>query len=121
MSIQLQIEEMPGHLAAKFSGKGPPEEIWRQFEPIAERCKSANKNKLLIDAMGAYTGASLADRYFAGEKAEIFVRYKLAKVAVVVRPERLDPQRFGETAMRNRGVNARVFTSVEDAEEWLLK
>jgi hypothetical protein len=59
--------------------------------------------------------------YRVGERAEIFARCKLIKVAVAVRPERLDPQRFGEMAMRNRGVNARVFTSVEDAEEWLLE
>lgn len=88
---------------------------------IAEHCRRANKNKLLLDFTGAYTKASLADRYFIGEKAEIFTRYKLIKVAVAVRPERLDPQRFGEMAMRNRRVNARVFTNIEDAEEWLLE
>jgi hypothetical protein len=119
MSIQLQIEETPGYLAAKFTGSGATEEIWRQFELIAEACKRANKNKLLLDFVGAYADASLPKRYFMGEWAEIFARYKLIKVAVAVRPERLDPQRFGEMAMQNRGVNARVFISVEDAEEWL--
>jgi hypothetical protein len=56
-----------------------------------------------------------------GNTAEIFMHYKLMKVAVVVRPERLDPRRFGEMVMRNRRVNARVFTNVEGTEEWLLK
>jgi hypothetical protein len=46
--------------------------------------------------------------------------YKLIKVAAVCRPEQLDPQRFGEMVARNRWVNARVFTSVEDAEKWLM-
>ncbi len=121
MSVQLQIEEMPGYLAAKFTGVGAPEEIWRQFELIAEHCKSANRNKLLLDYAGAYTRASLADRYFTGERAAIFARYKLIKVAVAARPEGIDPQRFGEMVMRNRGVNARVFKDAGEAEEWLLK
>jgi hypothetical protein len=55
------------------------------------------------------------------EEAGIFALYKLRKVEVTVRPERLDPRRFGEMAMRNQWVNARVFTSVEDAVEWLLE
>ena len=121
MSIQLEIEEMPGYLAAKFTGVGAPEEIWRQFGLIAEHCKSANKNKLLLNFAEAHTGASLADRYFTGESAVIFARYKLIKVAMAARPEGIDPQRFGEMVMRNRGVNARVFKDAEEAEEWLLK
>jgi len=44
MSIQLQIEEMPGYLAARFTGVGVAEEVWSQFELIAGHCKSANKN-----------------------------------------------------------------------------
>jgi len=121
MSIQLQIVEMPGYLAAKFTGVGATEEIWRQFGLIAERCDRANKNKLLLDFVGVYADASLPNRYFMAERAEIFTHYKLIKVAVAVRPERLDPQKFGEMAMRNRGVNARVFINVEDAEKWLLE
>ena len=121
MSIQFQIEETPGYLVAKFTGTGAAEEIWRQFELIGERHTSANTNKLLLDFTGTFCEVSLPDRYFAGERAEIFARYKLIKLAVVVRPEQLDPQRFGEMVMLNRWVNARVFTTDKDAEEWLLK
>ena len=121
MSIQLQIEEMPDYLAAKFTGAVATEETWRQFELIAGHCKSANKNKLLIDFTEAYGDLSLAHRYCLGDKAEIFMFYKLIKVGVADRPERLDPRRFGEMVARNRWVNARVFTSAKDAEKWLLK
>jgi hypothetical protein len=119
MSIQLQIQETPNYLEARFIGEGAAEEVWRQFELIAESCKRANKNKLLLDFTEAYGVSSLADRYHIGDKAEIFMHYKLIKVAIVGRPERLDPRRFGEMVARNRWVNAQVFTSVEDAEKWL--
>jgi hypothetical protein len=120
MSVELQIEETPNYLAAKFLGEGSPEEVWRQFELIAEHCKRANKNKLLIDHTEAYGEIFLADRYFLGESARIFAAYRL-KVAAVDRLNLVDPQRFSEMVAQNRGVNARVFTNFEDAEEWLLE
>jgi hypothetical protein len=118
MSVRLQIEEMPNYLAARYTGAGEAEEFWRQLELIAEHCKRANKNKLLLDFWEAYAeGLSLADRYFFGEEAQIFVDCKLMKLAIVARPERADPRRFGEMVIRNRWINARVFTNVADAEE----
>jgi hypothetical protein len=119
MSVQLQIEEMPGYLAARFTGTGTPEEAWRQFELIAEHCKRTNKNKLLLDYAEAHGEVSLADRYFLGEEAQIFARYGL-KVASVATQEQIDPRRFGEMVAQNRGVNVRGFTNVKDAEKWLL-
>ena len=123
MSIQLQIEEMPNYLQAKFTGVGAVEEVWQQFGLIAEHCKRANKNKLHLDFTEVHEvhgEVSLADRYFLGEEAQIFARYKL-QVAVAYKPDRLENHRFGELVARNRGVNVLVFTNVEDAEKWLLK
>lgn len=61
------------------------------------------------------------ERYWLGDQAETFMFHNLIKVAVVGRTEQLDWQKFGEIVARNRWVNARVFTSVEDADKWLLK
>jgi hypothetical protein len=121
MSVELQIEETPNYLAVKFTGAGSPEEVWRRYELIAERCKRANKNKLFLDFTEAHVETSLADKYTLGEQAQIFVRYKVVKSAAVVRPEQIDSERFGEMVARNRLLNGRVFTNAEDAKEWLLK
>jgi hypothetical protein len=66
MSVQLQIEEMPEYLAARFTGAGTAEEVWRRYKLIAERCKRANKNKLLLDFTEAQGELSLLERYFIG-------------------------------------------------------
>jgi hypothetical protein len=42
MSIQLQMEQMPGYLAARFIGVGVRGEASQQFELIAEHCKLTN-------------------------------------------------------------------------------
>ena len=120
MSLQLQIEEMPDYLIARFTGPGAAEEVWQQYESIAEHCKRANKNKLLLDFLEAHGEISLMDRYFLGGEAQIFKNYNL-QVATANRPEHLDEKKFAEIVARNRGVNFRVFTNVEDALEWLLK
>jgi len=118
--IQVQIEQMRGYLAARFIGEGTLEEAIQQFELIAENCARTNNNKLLVDWTGAYGHASIAERYFMGERARIFAHYKL-KVASVSRPEQQDSKLFGELVAQNRGVTTRTFTDTQSAEEWLLK
>src|SRR5262249_38693255 len=118
--IQVQFEQMPGYLAARFIGEGTPEECIQQFELIAEDCGRTNNNKLLLDGTGAYGHTPLAERYFIGERAKIFVRYRL-KVVSVTRPEQQDSKLFIELVARNRRVNFRVFSDAQSAVEWLLK
>jgi hypothetical protein len=120
MSFQLQFEEMPGYLAARFIGSGAAEEVWRQFELVAEHCQRAKIDKLLIDITKAKGTLSLTQKYFAAEESRIFTRFGI-KVAFIEIPERLDPRRFFLLAARNRGVNVEAFTDLQAAEEWLLK
>lgn len=120
MSIELQIEEMPGHLAARFIGSGGAEEVWRQFELIAEHCKRTKNNRLLIDITKAKGPLPLIEKYLAAEESRIFARYGI-KVVFIEMPERMDPRKFFLTAARNRGVDVEAFTDLQAAEEWLLK
>src|SRR5215813_9668190 len=104
MSIQLYIEQMPDYLAARFIGSGVAEEVWRQFEVIAEHCKRAKNNKLLIDITKADGKLSLIEKYSAAEESRIFASYGI-KVVFIETPERMDPRRLFLLAARNRGVN----------------
>jgi hypothetical protein len=121
MSVEIQIEELPGYFAAKFTGACAAEEAWRRFETIAERCQRANKNKLLLDFTQCHGDISVADRYLFVKSARIFAQYKLIKTAYFARPDQVDSQKFGEMVAQNRWVNARIFTNVEEAEKWLLE
>ena len=42
------------------------------------------------------------------------------RLAVIARPELIDPYRFGVTVARNRGLISDVFTAEPEAIEWLL-
>jgi len=121
MSIQLfQVEQMRGYLAARFIGSGAAEDIWQEFEFIAEHCKRTKNNKLLMDVTRYEGKISLIEKYSAAEESRIFSRYGI-KVAFVDIPERVDPEKFAEMVARNRGVNVRLFSDFQAAEEWLLK
>jgi hypothetical protein len=120
MSIQLQMEQMPSYLAARFIGAGEAEEVWRQFESISEYCKHTMNNKLLIDYTGAKLNISIVDRFYVGTESRFFSDNGV-KVANFGTSEQIDPQRFGELVARNRGIEARAFTDFQAAEKWLLE
>jgi hypothetical protein len=120
MGHQLQMEQVPGYLAARFTGAGEAEEVWRQYELIAEHCKGTKNTKLLIDTTGFDLVISTLDRFLLGDRSLIFSHYRI-KVVFVGRQEQIDPKKFGEMVARNRWVNGRVFTDFQAAEEWLLK
>jgi hypothetical protein len=122
MGLEVHMEEMSGHFAATIIGSGGhvAEEVWLQFETVAEHCKRAKKDKVLIDTRRAEGKVSFVDRFLIGERTRIFASYGL-KVVFVDRPERIDPQKFGELVARNRGVHVRIFSDFHAAEEWLLE
>jgi hypothetical protein len=76
--------------------------------------------KLLVDTSGltGFEPPSIAHRYFFfhdwARAAEREVR-----LALVVRPELIDPQKFGRTVAANAGFITDVFTTEEEALAWL--
>jgi hypothetical protein len=63
MSVKFQFEEKPYYLVVRFVDAGSSEEVWMQFESIAERCKRMNINRPLFDFTAAYPKPSITDRY----------------------------------------------------------
>ena len=120
MNIKLKIEEMPGYLKTTFKGTSTTAEAERQFELLAEKCKSTSKNRLLLDFRRIAADISLLERYELGKRTLVFAQNK-CKVAAVCKPEQHDSHYFLETVAQNRWVDLRVFTSVDDAVGWLLE
>jgi hypothetical protein len=120
VNFQIQIEQGSGYLAARFIGAAEASEALQHFESIADHCRRTRNNKLLIDITRLDVKLTVTTRFLVGEKLEIF-GFNNIKVAIVGRPEHLDPGRFAMLVARNRFVNVEVFTDFQSAEEWLLK
>jgi len=86
---------------------------------IATYCKENNISRVLVEEDFG-TDNSMMDTYeimIQGQK----VGFIGVKVAFVDRhPEHMDTNLFAETVAQNRGLIAKVFTNVKDAEKWLL-
>ncbi len=78
--------------------------------------------KLLIDVTGltGFVSPSLASRY---QMVHEWARAAggLVRVAMVVRPEMIDPRKFGITVAGNAGLIADVFSTEETALAWLRR
>lgn len=83
------------------------------------------KRSLLIDVNKLEGTIPLTDRFIFSETLSgYFIQKavgKINRVAVVGKEPIVDPERFGETVARNRGLNVYVFTDSQQAVQWLTE
>jgi len=106
---------------ARIAGPWKIEELCAASEPVLAECLTRKQDLLLVDLTGLVRQpVSTLDRYRLGASVVVFSR-KLRKVATVAQAEFVDPRKFGEQVARNRGVNVRVFTDLDEAQRWLFE
>lgn len=69
-------------------------------------------------ALTGFASPDTIDRFFAAVEWAARASGQLP-LAVVARPELIDPQKFGVTVAANRGLTADIFTSEAEAAVWL--
>ena len=86
-----------------------------------ELCHQHQVKRLLIDATGLIgsRSPSMVERFDIATEWAMAARGAI-KIALVLRPDLIDPQRFGTTVARNRGLQFDTFASEAEALAWLL-
>lgn len=76
--------------------------------------------KLLVDCtkLTGFPSPSLPERYFM-VRGWAHTAQSLVQVAMVARPELIDPEKFGVTVARNAGLQAEVYPTEAEALAWL--
>ena len=76
--------------------------------------------KLLFNARAlvGFPSPSLPTRYFAARRFAA-TGQSLVQLAMVIRAEMIDPEKFGVIVARNSGLNADVFSEEKEALAWL--
>jgi hypothetical protein len=84
-------------------------------------CREQAKPKLLVDTTNwtGHQSPDILERY-TWARAFAEAARSMVKVAMVVRTEMVDPDKFEVTVARNRGLMGNVLDSEEDALAWLL-
>jgi hypothetical protein len=108
-----------GYLEAHILGKYTLSRFKRQLAAIAGACQAWEVTRLLLNWTALRGSLRTTDRYELGTQGASLL--KSLKVASYLRPDLLDPGKFGELVGRNRGLQVQTFTDRETALAWLLE
>jgi len=110
------------HAVFRPSGETSFEDAAAMVAEAIVLARAQNLKRLLADT-SAWTGfrpPSITARFFAVKKWASAAGGRV-RVAVVARPEMIDPHKFGVTVARNSGLMGDVFASESEALAWLLE
>jgi len=111
-----------GYGCYRLCGHGALAEAGGKVIEAITYCREQGIRHLLIDVTNwtGHASPTAAERF---DMAEAFTAAAgpTVKVAMVVRPELMDPDKFEVTVARNRGMVGNVFDSEKEALEWLLR
>jgi hypothetical protein len=121
MKAPEHFEVLDGYCRYRLLGHGPLAEAARKvIEAIAFSREQGMRN-LLIDTT-RWTGHESPDAVERVQFAQAFAvaSHSAVKLAMVLRPEMMDPDKIEVTAAKNRGLVGNVFVSEKEALAWLL-
>lgn len=120
---RVQVEH--GILTAVVAGQFELGLAQSQFIQLLDEAIQSGATKVLIDGQQATGNPRNFERFIYGEFAALATRdvtkqhkTKL-KFAYVIHEPLRDPDRFGETAAVNRGMNVKTFEDTTEAIQWL--
>jgi hypothetical protein len=121
MEAPEHFEVMEGYGCYRLSGHGPLAEAAARVIEVITFSREQRVDRLLIDTTN-WTGHQSPDTLDRYTWAQAFAEAarSMVRVAMVVRPEMVDPDKFEVTVARNRGLMGNVFDSEQDALRWLL-
>jgi len=121
MKAPEHFEVMEGYCCYRMSGHGPLAEAASKVIEVIAFTREQRMRNLLIDTTGwtGHKSPGTLERYTFAQAFAEAARCQV-KVAMVLRPEMMDPDKFEATVARNRGLVGDVFDSEKDALAWLL-
>ena len=121
MSYQLKIEQKPGYLHPTVTGQNSMENVEAYLAELRGECIARGCYRLLIEERLEGPRLRTLDVFeivFKGSKQALGMYTAIAFVDVNAKG---DLMKFAQTAAVNRGLPMSLFTTVADAERWLLR
>ncbi len=120
-SYQLTIDEKAGYLHFRVTGPNTPDTVRGYLADIYYACAQRNTPAILVEENLSGRGLGLFDIFeVASEGSEKTWPYIRRIAYVDLNPEHSQADmKFAETVAVNRGLNVRVFATVQDAQAWL--
>lgn len=119
--MEAKIELLADHLNATLSGPLSQQELSQAFEAVYDAAFTKGLRLILIDCSGLDGQLSTRDRFLLGKSGVAYwstrSRKMLPKIAVVGQAPLIDG--FAALVANSGGVNARTFSAVQEALNWL--
>jgi hypothetical protein len=121
MKAPEHFEVLEGYCCFRLLGHGRLAEAASKVIAAIAFSREQGVRNLLIDTT-RWTGHESPDTVERFQFAQAFAEaaHSAVKLAMVVRPEMMDPDKIEVTAAKNRGLVGNVFDSEKDALAWLL-
>ena len=127
MSMRQEMQFESGVLKVDASGEFSLEEAKRLFLEMLEAVARYQAEKILLDGRNVKGDPARIERFFYGyfaatESISLIAKSRLRQApqfAYVLHEPLRDPGRYGEKVAVNRGMNIKVFETLEEAVEWL--
>src|SRR5215475_1437329 len=122
MKTPEHFEVMGSYCRYRLSGHGPLAEAASKVMEVIVFSRENGVHKLLIDTTNwtGHASPTALERFTVAEAFTEAAAGSAMRLAMVVRPELMDPNKFEVTVARNRGLMGNVFDSEKDALAWLL-
>jgi hypothetical protein len=121
MDYQLTIEQKPSYLYAKVTGPNTRENGAAYLHEILTECQSRHCFRVLIEDRLEGARLSMMDVFVIVSHGAIEALGIIEAFAYVYTNAESRLMKFAETVAINRLLHAKVFTSVIEAEKWLVK
>ena len=114
------LEKEANYLLVEFTGEFGVESGKRVVDAMLTASKQCNRDRVVLDC-----------RKMTG-KMPLFAKFEVAvyggkvvgtisRLAIIGRPELIEPDRFVSTVAKNRGVNVEIFSEYDKGVSWALE
>ena len=120
MKYQLTLDQKPGYLHAVVTGPNSRENVERYVEDLKRECIGRNCFRVLIEERLEGPRLKMVDVFEIASDGSRRFGGAFEAVAYVDVNRIGDLMQFAETVATNRGLALAVFSTVAEAERWLL-
>ena len=120
MTYKLTIDQKPTYLHVTVTGRNSRENVARYLEETLRECTARNCFRVLIEERLDGPRLGTLDVFQIVSEASSKADGILKAIAYVDVNAESNMMQFAETVAVNRGVPVVVFSTVADAEKWLL-
>ncbi len=120
MSYQLKLISKPEYLHAIVTGLNSKENVARYVEELLRECISRDCHRVLIEERLEGPRLNTTDVFHIVSRGTGPALGHFEAIAYVDVNAEGDLMKFAETVATNRFLPVKVFSAVEDAEQWLL-